>query len=954
METKYSKEQIIKAGLDRGLNARQMDKLLGNFGYGKYNPLLYSSNYTNIPGNIAENARDLARGLTTVGGEFIKPIQDVTAAAYQAPYGDKMEATKRAFIKAVNTPRIKNMAKGTAIGAGAGSIIPGVGTVGGAITGGLVGLLGPKEFTNATLATYGLSTDAIKNRNVDIRDIAQGIMDNPLYVGMDVAGIGGIGKSIGKGAKSLAGKAGVSQQLLSGSNLADFNRQITNEKLWSKTNAANLYGGFNELKGKPLAKRAEIARNISMNTGKLTEADRRIANQLKQELIANEEVLVKAGIYEKDFVKNNTIAQYVMGNILKDSKLIHKDIMDILTGKPLDARAIQMLSSDAKLKNRVYDLIKEGNKLYNNKQIAWLSQELANTVDPSGKVIARHVNLDTPEGQYSRIIGRATPEQLGDVLDDTIKAQLDKVSYVNEGLEVFKGLMDSDKLGVKLTPAEKKLFLDKFTASVRKDIKNGVYPSLLKALEDSAIDTKLEPHIYKAMQGAFEIPTQGAGYDFLNYWKKSVLGTPTWTVGNRLGNWSLNAIEGVNFLDYADIKKYHDYIPDVLKQQTAFNSYINIGNEALSKADNVGTAIAEPISQLRNAIGRYKQSKKTLSDFGRLASGLYGGTSNLFANPIFRAEAALEYMDRAANFIRQAKREAKATGKSVEAVLKQAKTDKNLFLKLNTQVNKSLGDYLGKNYAAPKTLREGLSWLVPFYRFPVQTVRTTLHGMANRPIGFATNVILPARAGAALADKYQQLFQLDPSKYEGGTPYYADPEGKFIRTLSITPTPIGMIAGRLTNMDDFLNMINPSTTNIRDALSYQKFGKIVTSPTYNRLKLTDPQAALEYKGNASDRTKYILHNLLGSTYNPYINISRFGPEVLALIRGKGMYSPYGMNPFKQDPIDYPYKKNSPLEIAGNILNISTKSQYKKKNDKNRIKRAKRLQQQALKNYNKSR
>ena len=948
MERQYSKEEIIQAGLSRGFNSRQMDKLLNNFGYGNYNPLTYAPNYINLPSNVVKGAKELARGLTTAGSEFIKPIQDITAAAYQAPSGEKMEAVKKAFIKSVNTDRISNMVKGAAIGGVGGSLIPGIGTVGGAITGGIAGLIGPKEFANSILSTYGMDVDDIATGNVDPRDIVQGTMSNPLWAAMDVAGIGGVGKSIGRRAKTLAGKTGIGQQILSSERLGEFNREITNEKLWNRTNAADLYGGYNTLKSKPLADRVKIVENVTLNKGSLKEADQMIADQLKKDLINNEQMLVKAGIYTPEFVKNNTVAQYVMGNILKDSDLIHMDIMDILSGRRLDDRAIQLLNKNG-MRTKIAKLIQDGNKLYKEGKIAWLSQELANTTDPSGKIIARHINLDMPEGQYSRVIGRATPEQLADVLDEQVKSQLDRVAYVNEGLEVFKGLLDSDKIGTVLKPSEKKVFIDKFIASIKKDINNGIYPSLSKALENSAIDTKIDSSIYKAMQGAFEIPNQNAGAEFLNYWKKSVLGTPTWTIGNRLGNWSLNAIEGVSLKDYFDIKKYQDLIPKVLKQQTAFNSYINLGREGLEKISGVKSAFTEPMTQLKSAIGRFKQSKKQLSDYGRLASGLYGSTSNITANPIFRLEAGLEYADRAANFIRQAKREAKATGKSVEYVLKQAQKDKNLFFKLNTQVNKSLGDYLGKNYAAPRALREGLSWLVPFYRFPVQTVRTTLHGMANRPLGFATNITLPGRAGSYLTNLYQNAFELDPDKYEGGVPYYADPEGKFIRTMNIVPSPIGMIAGRLTNMDDFLNMINPSTTNIRDALAYQKFGKMVTSPTYNRLKLTDPQAALEYKGNASDRLKYMANMLLQSTYNPYINISRFVPELDAVIKGNGYYTPYGMNPFKQDPLDYPYKKNSPLEIAGNLLNIYSKSQYINKNNKNKAKQANKLKRQAVKN-----
>lgn len=995
------RDEIIQSGIAKNYKVSRINQELKEKGLQEYNPLTYLPNYLNLPKEAWQDlSKELAEGLTTAGSTFVRGLYDVTTPIYKAPQDKKMEAVKKAFQKAVlENDSLKRLGAGTAIGATAGSFIPGVGTVGGGLTGGMLGLLGPKDFTNALLSTYNTRVEDLPSinlqdgkvqfnkGNIDPRDIAQGIFQNPLWASMDIAGIGGIGKKAGQAGKELTSKIGSLQQLLPGSKLADFNREITNSKQWSRTQNADLYQGYNALAKKPLAKRQEIVKNIVSNTGELNEKDLAIANAIKKDLQTAEQARINLGILEPEYSKQNTIAQYVMDNIRDESNLLHKDIMDIIQNKPLRETALKMFN-ESPLADRVLNLIQEGEDLYKNKDISFLTQKLASTQDPLGEVIARHLNLETPaSSDYARIIGRATPEQLANVLDDSIKMQLDRASHVREGLDVFKDMIDSKNLGLNLTKAERSKYINAFRDSLKLDEQLGLQPDLGRALDNSAVDLLLpkgkQNPFYKAMKGGLEFEQGDSIINrFSSDWKKNVLGNPVWVAGNRLGNWSLNSIEGVNLKDYADINKYKKYIPETLRQQTSYNSYINKGSEVLSKAKDksFGNVMAESINDIKRSIGRFKNSEKTGADLAKLSGELYNRTSNITANPFFALESELEFTDRAANFIRQAKREAKATGKSVEDILKQTKTDKDLFFKLNNQVNKSLGDYIGRNYSQPRLIREGLRLGVPFGKFFTQTLRTTLHGMANQPGTFATNITIPARAGYQRSEWYKDNYDINPEWYEGGVPYKS---GKSTRVMSLQPSPIGIIGGRLRSPEELFAMTTPLFTMPYQIAKYSKFGRPATSPrrTWSELHPMDAIKKginpLDYKPTPEERTKFAINEILQNTYNPYMQATRYVPGLIGLATGEGMGNLYNTmegvrykidkkgrrrykvkeEPYAYRNIDSPelitledptsYRKQSPIELVGNLFGVSTQKTYKPQITKSTINKLRNKQRSTL-------
>jgi hypothetical protein len=290
----------------------------------------------------------------------------------------------------------------------------------------------------------------------------------------------------------------------------------------------------------------------------------------------------------------------------------------------------------------------------------------------------------------------------------------------------------------------------------------------------------------------------------------------------------------------------------------------------------------------------------------------------------------------------------------LENVLKQAQKDKKLFGKLNTEVNKSLGDYYGRNYALPQAFRTIISEGMPFYRFPVQTGRVTFHQMANHPAAFATNITMPARVGNDIYQEYLNKYNLNPKYFEGGTPYYVE-DGK-IKTFNLTPAPLGILAERLTDPSKLVNSLSPFATNVKDAVTYKKFGRQPSSPTLEVAKLIQGQSpelikfVKEYEGskeekqwladylrktgqteyldyignqNVSDRFKFLVNELLGN-FNPYYMLgTRYVPGALTLAKGDVLQTRYDTDPF----VDYPEGnvKTSPVELIGNWLGISNRA-----------------------------
>lgn len=403
----------------------------------------------------------------------------------------------------------------------------------------------------------------------------------------------------------------------------------------------------------------------------------------------------------------------------------------------------------------------------------------------------------------------------------------------------------------------------------------------------------------EAIKNALRPSSVGGIKKFTSSTKKAMLAQPHWFTMNRVGNYTNNIIGGVTRGDYKLANELKSIIPDKLKQQTSFNSYVGEGVEGI-KAQDLPSSMKQPITNINNTWKKFYDGNKGLKELSKAIFGTYQDLSNVTANPVFRIESNFERTDRYANFIRQAKREAKATGKNFKDIIKESNKNETLFNKLNEGVNKDLGDYVGRNYALPPEVYDALGESIMFYRFLTQTGRTTAHQLANHPLVFQSTVMAPPRAGKETSEYIMNKYNLDPDKYEGGVPYAVGPDNE-VRTMGFEPLPAQTVSNdliKLSRLENVDTLTNPIFSIIPNISNYKKSGGYTpTSPELTMTKFTNPSEANNYEPTPKERYGYALSQLLGTTFNPYKWATIYGPEAKESLyqllgTGKGLQSYY--------------------------------------------------------------
>lgn len=951
--SKYTFEQVVKRGKEIGAKPSDINYTLDLYGIKKkYNPVMDKENWKNLPGNFIRNGKNIARDFRSLGGYIFRPMVDVEKAYHETQGSgiDKLSAAKKAFINSVNNDRYRKTLGGAITGAVAGAFIPKVGPIAGALTGAGLGISGgPKEMADAILHTYNTSVDDIRNKNVHVSDIVQGVFDNPLYATLDFAPVYGKGlaKQVGKATNKLPMAV---RQFIPDENMRAFNRQLSNSMLSAKAKGMENYKGFLNLETMPNVNRERLVKNIITNeTSGMTKEEMLLADTIKSNLRNYEKEFISRGYADPTEFRDNTAAAYVMYKMDKEPNLVHDDVYRIIRGE--DLRTGNPLPSVNKI-NQIKKLAKEGGKLYDEGKISWLTQKLAPIADETGNVRARDF-VREGDGYFdtNRIIGKQSTEKLGNVFDRTIKEQLDQLGqFINVEDTISDLVKNFEKQPIQryakgdVIPKGKTAFsIDAFKDYIKKHGPNTDVGDALRSAKVATEGAYLLDDMYLYMiNNAFKKTPSTGSRRILNSFKKAVLANPHWVALNRLGNWSNNFMDGVTLADYRDVRLAHKagLIPEELQHQTSFGSYIN----ELEGADNIqginsatrglGKSIAQPISRIKQSFGRFKNSKKRTEDYFELAKNVIGNSSDVTANPFYKLEASLEYADRAANMISQAKRYA-AKNKNVgtwKDVLKRAKTDTKLYSELNNGVNKALGDYIGRNYALPQGMYGGLSFSVPFYRFLTQTGRTTAHQLVHNPLGFMMTNTIPSRVGNKLSSEYVQMYGLNPEDYTGGVPYTE--ENGNIRTIALEPFPAANVLETFANMEkgtELRNILSPYLTTFPDVLSFRKYGKTASSPRRTEMMLNGQytEGHDKFEPNIGETLAYGLDTLLNALYHPYRMSTSQAKELYNALTGGGMQSPYNTNSTRENPLTY--KRTLPVELIGKWFGLQTRSNYPKKN-----------------------
>ena len=932
-----NKDKIVSYGINTGYKGSDINKVLNEYGYSNYNPLTAKANWENLLPNLAQGAKEFARDMRTMGGVVVQPFVDVA----NTPTARRKEVAKQKFAEAIKNDALRRTALGAGVGATVGSKLGLLGTAGGLITGGLVGLLGPKGVANAALQTYDTSTEDIgqamrgkKSWGDVAADVTQGAMRNPLYSGLDVLSLGGA-KALGKAGRAVGNAVPAdapmwAHQLFQSSAMRDFNRAATNAIQNSKARTSQYVEPLEKLNATLNIDNLELAKNLILNEGNLTGKNLELAENIKKSIRGLENKLDEYKFLDKNMSRSNVVAQYGMQKLMPViPDVLHRDIVNYIDTGKMSSRIAEATTKNPEIKTYLDKVIKEGENLYDKDKTAFVTQALTSTEDPRGEVIASSY-AKQGDGYFgtTREIGRAKLEDIAEKLPESLAYQQRQSlkalesTYIMDDLLSQPGLAEQIK-DVNNIPKGKTVINPRLLReNIGKALNAGSdidMRQILKRSDIPELGAYLIPNVYfKALDNMFA-PIKGSN-SVMNAFKKTVLASPHWFALNRVGNWTNNSMGGVTPVDYLDAVKYKKLMPKQLKAQTSFNSYV--GDNSIG----FKTSITTPMKKLATEAKRLAKSDKSLEDMGRAVEQALANTSDIFTNPIFRMEASAEGVDRFANMIRQAKREAEATKGNWQDIIKKADSDSALYNKLNAGVNSDLGDYIGRNYLIPNSTYKFIGAMAPFYRFLSQTGRTTFHQLADHGMAFQSTVMNPAKTGKQFSEDVIQQMGLDPETYEGGIPYAQQPDGSW-RYIGMEPLPAGAVIGDLLSTSNKLNLVAPQWSMVGDIARYSKGeGWTPSSAGLTEYKLTHGTSK-GYEPTLGERVGYGLSELANTFYAPVRTSRGWGKELLNTITGKPTLSNYDANVLQDNPLSY--ARALPIETFGKWAGIQNRAYYPK-------------------------
>ena len=811
------REQLIQYGYDRNFPIEKVNEALNKAGMGSMGPreenLYKSRNWGTTPlGRVAKDAKDIASGINTawtLGGEMLN--------------------------QAIQNPQQTFNSLGN-----------------------YVGQRGPfgiaEDIYNLWASPYGATTKDFQERGAleVLKNLPGAMWAHPGLATLDI-GLPLAGKvprhQLGDMLEKVKAPQAV-RQFIPSTNISKANEIINSGRGNLLAQNRNVLRLLSEVANTDKVDLGQVARNLQIpKAGKWEGNPETLKATQKMKEIAQTEHknLVELGVPDER-ARQMAQVQYIMETLNPERKKAFTT-SDIFTKAILgeDTPRTKKLSKD-----RLDKLMAESGRLFDEGTIFPLTHRA--TYKKSGLV----KGLVTDEDKLlnflaDRKYGWATPEELAPTLAkgyeatarDIFNAKLGKVSIGDTARGL--GRPTSIRQLSKTPPGENEVVISPqaFDKVIAKDFEIGDWRSTKRRI-NKLVEDGLDPKEYKVFADDLYVIDKDYLRPLKNMansrkytnpfnraystWKTAQLVTPKYLIENRLGNWTLNALEGVGLDDYLDAVrfdiggsnvykgKFSDIKPERLKADT---SYYGVLGEEFQ-----GTKALQASKQSLNKI---KQGFKT-KDFGAVNQGLF----DVVSSPVLSLESQLESVDRYANFIRQAKRMSAKTGESVENIIKRASKDSSLYNELMGKVNRSLGDYVGRNWAINPDVYQTLNFMFPFFKYPTQGLRTLFHQAMERPLPFALGVTTPQRIGHNI---WNQQVAKYPSldKEEGGLVDYYIPGKKgyaHLHQSDIHPlgAGAGMIASGLTDWQRI--NINPLLDLARIRNFKDRFGNPASSPNY--------------------------------------------------------------------------------------------------------------------------
>lgn len=504
----------------------------------------------------------------------------------------------------------------------------------------------------------------------------------------------------------------------------------------------------------------------NLTYGSITPETKDITNRLKQFSEKINKQMVDLGV-DAGEAKKVAVGQYVLEQLdpKRTNKIYLQNVQKAIDNPTIDNVKAIGLNSPTELNA----LVEKGSKAFDDGLIFPISQR-----GIKGGYDKTLVDLtDIGKGlSTQRTFGYATPEQVASYLDTSYgqlfkeieTAQLAKNNIEELASKFGRGITPDEvnkiaKSEVIISPTEfkdgvKTLFntgkqseLGTFAKQFSKGASNS---SIKKYANDLYAVDKNDLRALANATAKYDVSTPTgkiiqAAKPIMGAFKGSVLAKVPYVAGNRIGNLSLAAIGGADYLTALKPGNIEKYIPDYLKFSTSFHG-LNPGFES----SNIVNTYKDTTRNLKR--GFAELTNKELSPSERIAGAgtMIKAAQDYAVRPLFQSESTLELIDRAAVYFNEAKKYARQTGTTMEDVLNKALTDKDLQKDLISRVNNILGDYIGRNSYVNPNAYELMSLAFPFHKVITTSKDILINQLRDNPLKLQAFARIPSRYGNQL------------------------------------------------------------------------------------------------------------------------------------------------------------------------------------------------------------
>lgn len=667
----------------------------------------------------------------------------------------------------------------------------------------------------------------------------------------------------------------------------------------------------------------------NLTYGSITPETKDITNRLKQFSEKINKQMVDLGV-DAGEAKKVAVGQYVLEQLdpKRTNKIYLQNVQKAIDNPTIDNVKAIGLNSPTELNA----LVEKGSKAFDDGLIFPISQR-----GIKGGYDKTLVDLtDIGKGlSTQRTFGYATPEQVASYLDTSYgqlfkeieTAQLAKNNIEELASKFGRGITPDEvnkiaKSEVIISPTEfkdgvKTLFntgKQSELGTLAKQFSKGASNSSIKKYANDlyAVD-KNDLRALANATAKYDVSTPTgkiiqAAKPIMGAFKGSVLAKVPYVAGNRIGNLSLAAIGGADYLTALKPGNIEKYIPDYLKFSTSFHG-LNPGFES----SNIVNTYKDTTRNLKR--GFAELTNKELSPSERIAGAgtMIKEAQDYAVRPLFQSESTLELIDRAAVYFNEAKKYARQTGTTMEDVLNKALTDKDLQKDLISRVNNILGDYIGRNSYVNPNAYELMSLAFPFHKVITTSKDILINQLRDNPLKLQAFARIPSRYGNQLEAMDEEIGgQPRDNDIRGGlviNPTYTKREpalkvfndyNPLIAPFETLQSVIGpeVRPGEGTGLAGAMNLIGGNLNPVAGLFNVMKgldqYGNPVVGP--NTYTVGNKVITLDNNGNRLEQpspdilgamTGYIGRNFLplATFYNQTI-----GPSI-GHLSGKGFYQP---------------------------------------------------------------